>query len=273
MTTVTFVHLTDLHVSHPDLRDEQLNADTVGALDAIIERVNGIEPPPSFVAISGDLTNRGDVASYRLLRQKLEALEIPLVYALGNHDTRPGFYQGMLDRTDDGEAPYFHDTVIDGVHVVVLDTSVPGRIGGALCDAQFEFLEAALRRHPELPKIVVMHHAPSVGDDAGYAWERLDAADTARFLTLVKDRNVAGILTGHIHYDRVSVWHGIPVIVSNGNHSAVDPTYTNGLRIMAGTSFGFCALRPSGLTVSFVPMPSDRRELRRAPDERIRTYV
>ncbi len=273
MKTVSFIHLSDLHFSHPQLADDQLNADTATALDELVERICGIEPRPGFIAISGDLTNRGDSMSYRLLREKLARLEPPIVYALGNHDTRPGFYEGMLDRTDDSSAPYFGDREIDGVHVIVLDTSVAGRIGGALCETQFAFLDAALARHADLPKIIVMHHAPSVGEDAGYGWERLGEEDTARFRALVSGRNVAGILTGHIHYDRVSVWHGIPIVVSNGNHSAVDPTYGNGLRIMTGTSFGFCALRSSGLTVSFVPMPSDRRELRRAPDERMRTYV
>lgn len=272
MKTVSFIHLSDLHFSHPEIRDDQLNTDTVAALDELILRLGGIEPRPSFIAISGDLTNRGDAASYRLLREKLAQFDVPVVLALGNHDTREGFYEGML-ATDPAAVPYCHDVAIDGVHVIVLDTSVAGRIGGALCETQFAFLDRALEEHAGLPKLIVMHHAPSVGEDAGYGWERLSEHDTARFRGLVLGRNVVGILTGHIHYDRVSVWHGIPIVVSNGNHSAVDPTYVNGLRIMTGTSFGFCTLRRSGLTVSFVPMPSDRRELRRAPDERMRTYV
>lgn len=146
-------------------------------------------------------------------------------------------------------------------------------VGQRATEPQFVFLDEALDRHPELQKIILMHHAPTIGDDAGYEWERLGSEDTRRLLAALKGRNVAGVLTGHIHYDRVSFWHGIPVIVGNGHHNFVDPTYRKGLRIRSGASFALCTLRPSGLTVSFVPLPSDRREFRIVPDERARSYV
>jgi Icc protein len=255
---INFVHLTDLHISAPEPKDKTLLSDTTATLATIVGLVQAIEPRPAFVVVSGDLTNRGDVASYRVLKEMMAKIDVPVVYALGNHDTRPGFYEGMLGRADDPEAPYCHDQLIAGVHVVVLDSSVRGRIGGALSPEQFSFLEGALDRHRDVPKIVVVHHAPALDDGN---WETLTTADTQRLAETLKGRNVAGMLTGHIHHDRVSHWYGIPVIVGTGQHNAIDPIFSRGLRLLAGTGCAYCSLRPSGLTVSFVPLPSDRREL------------
>ena len=54
--TTNFVHLTDLHISAPELKDRALLSDTVATLKTIIAMVQGIEPRPAFVVVSGDLT-------------------------------------------------------------------------------------------------------------------------------------------------------------------------------------------------------------------------
>lgn len=257
---VRFVHLTDIHVSPPSGATPG-DDEPVARLDAALEMIRGIEPAPDFVVVSGDITDKGDEESYRIVRQRLETLPMPIVHALGNHDSRPGFYAGMLDRTQDPDAGYCHERTIAGVHVVVLDTSVPGRTSGEVGEAQFAFLEAALRNEPDLPKIIVMHHAPRIDEESPFAWESLSVAETERFRQIVCGGNVAGVLTGHIHHDRVSTWHGVPVVVGMGLQAFLDPLYRKGLRIMSGASFGLCTLRPSGLTVSFVPLACDRREL------------
>lgn len=267
---INFVHLTDLHISAPEPKDTSLLSDTTATLETIITLIQAIEPRPAFVVVSGDLTNRGDVASYRLLKQMMAAIDVPVVYALGNHDIRPSFYEGMLGRSEDPEAPYCHDRLIAGVHVVVLDSSVRGRIGGALSPDQFTFLEGALERHGEAPKIVVVHHAPALEEGN---WETLTTADTERLADTLRGRNVAGMLTGHIHHDRVSHWYGIPVIVGTGQHNAIDPLFSKGLRLIAGTGFAYCSLRPSGLSVSFIALPSDRRELGIITPEILKTFV
>lgn len=265
----TFIHLTDLH-AHCDGNVDGI--DTIGNLDAALALVAAIDPAPDFVVVSGDLTDQGDASSYRAVRERLETLQMPVIYALGNHDSRPGFYEGMLDRTSDRDAPYLHDRVFDGLHVIVLDTSVPGKVSGALGDDQFAFLDAALLRHPHLPKIVVMHHGPRIVTESPFAWESLNEAETERLRRALAGRSVAGILTGHIHHDGVSSWHGVPVVVGNGLHDFIDPTYRNGLKIHTGASFGYCTLRDTGLSVAFVPLPSDRKHLVTLDADKVRGF-
>ncbi len=268
----TFLHLTDFHVSDPALGDASLLADTGARLDEMLAMIAAMERKPAFAVVSGDLTNHGDVASYRYLRERLSGIGFPLLYALGNHDTRPGFYRGMLDRTHDLDRPYCHEAVIGGVHVVVLDSSVPGRIGGALDDGAFAFLERALASHPDMAKIVVVHHAPALDAESQLPWETLGQADSARLGEAIRGRNVAGVLAGHVHVDRVAVWNGVPVVVGTGLHNAFDPLHGSGLRAVAGAGFALCTLRPTGLGVTFVPLPSDRRELAVLSEERVRAF-
>ena len=267
---VTFIHLTDLHIGDP-AQDDHLFSDTRATLAEIVRLVGTIQPKPSFVVASGDLSNRGDAESYGMLKALMSVLDIPVVYALGNHDTRAGFYRGMLGREADLDAPYDHDAVIDGIHVVTLDSSVPGFIGGSIEEAQFAWLADVLDRHPDLPKLIVSHHPPALGDAPDWAhWRTVDFDQSQRLADLLKGRNVVGILSGHIHHDRVSSWHGIPVVVGMGQHAATDILRADILRMVRGASFAIGTIRKSGLTVAFVPLPTDRAELNVYPLELLR---
>jgi 3',5'-cyclic AMP phosphodiesterase CpdA len=261
----TFVHLTDLHIGNPDIVDDHLFSDTTANLKALLADIKTLVPQPKFIVATGDLTNQGDAGSYRNLKAILDeaALEIPLFFALGNHDKREGFYTGMLGRTQDLAAPFFHAQVIDGIHLITLDSSAPGKVGGSIEHEQFAWLEGELDAHPDLPKLIAVHHAPALDEDRpDMEWESLTIADTRKLADLLAGRNILGILSGHIHFDRVSNWHGIPVVVGIGTHAATDVTYLHeGMRMVEGASLALGTIRPSGLTISFVPQPSQRREL------------
>ncbi|MFC6641580.1 metallophosphoesterase family protein [Sulfitobacter profundi] len=238
-----FVHLTDLHISHPDLADPHLQSDTPATLRRVVAVINAMDPQPAFVVASGDLTNQGDRESYALVREITTPLKAPLVMALGNHDKRAGFNAVFAPGLAD--APYFHDAPQGDLHVIALDSSVPGKVAGALDDAQFEFLKAALQRHPELAKLLVIHHPPRIDPEA-LAWGSLDEASSARLAEMLEGQHVAGILSGHVHVNRVSHWNGIPVVISNGLHSTIDLTETRDLRIVEGTGSGSANGIPAG---------------------------
>ncbi len=263
--TVTFVHLTDLHVGNPSVKDDHLHSDTTTTLRTILADVKKLEPQPKFIVASGDLTNRGDAGSYENLKSLIaEAeLEMPILFALGNHDRRDGFYPAMLGRTDNVDAPYDHAQVIEGLHVIVIDSSVPNKIGGAFEPGQLDWLKAELGNHADLPKLLVMHHAPALDThNPDMEWESLSYADTEALRDAVAGKNVIGILSGHIHYDRVANWYGIHCVVGIGQHAATDVLWLHeGLRMLEGAAFAIGTLRPSGLAITFAPQPATRREL------------
>ena len=264
MVETTFIHITDLHVGNPSVADSHLFSDTSATLSRVLALIGSMDQKPQFIIASGDLTNRGDVESYRQLRSLMAATDVPVVYALGNHDTRAGFYEAMLDRTNDLDAPYDHDQVIGGIHIVTLDTTTPGEIGGSLTPAQFAWLAQALDRHGDLPKLIVAHHAPVLGDAVPWDhWRTIEFSQSQQLAGVLKGRNILAILSGHIHHDRFSSWHGIPVIVGMGQHAATDILTTDILRMVEGASFGIGTIRTSGLTMALVPLPQTRNELNR----------
>lgn len=261
---VTFVHLTDLHVGNPEVQDDHLYSDTNATLRSILASIKSLQPQPKFIVASGDLTNRGDADSYKALQAIFaeSGLDVPVLWALGNHDRRDGFYPAVLGKTDGFDAPYDHAEVIAGVHVITLDSSVPNKIGGSFEPGQYEWLKAELDKQPELPKLIVMHHAPSLDDNPAMEWEAFSIADTEKLRQAIQGKNVIGILSGHIHYDRVSSWYGVPVVVGIGQHAATDVTWLHeGLRMIEGASYAIGTVRPSGLTVTFSPLRKETVEL------------
>ena len=259
----TFVHLTDLHVGNPAVEDDHLYSDTNSTLRDILASIRTLQPKPKVIVASGDLTNRGDVESYEILKSIFaeSGLDMPVLFALGNHDRREGFYPGVLGQ-EASLAPYDHAQVIGGLHIIVLDSSVPNKIGGAFEPGQLDWLKAELANHADLPKLLVMHHAPSLDDNPSMEWEALTIADTEALRQAIAGKNVIGILSGHIHYDRVSSWYGVPVVVGIGQHAATDVTWLHeGLRMIEGASYAIGTVRPSGLTITFSPLRKETVEL------------
>ena len=266
---IKFIHITDLHLSHPDLDDPNLHSDTEGAFREIIKAILLMEEKPKFVVLSGDLTNTGEKKSYQLLKELLKPLLMPVILAIGNHDKRESFHE--IFNGAESSDPYFDDDIYSGLHVITLDSSIPGRIAGEICNEQFKYLKKALKKHEENPKLLVIHHPPKIDPD-GLPWGSLSMESTLKLDNVLRGQNVVGILTGHIHINRVSHWNGIPVCVSNGLHSSVDILETKHLRILEGASFSICVLRESGLSVSYVTVNPKQKELGIIDQKRLRKF-
>ena len=271
---VTFIHLTDLHIANPAVAEPHLYTDTSATLRTVLDHIETIDPRPDFIVVSGDIANNGDPAAYQELKRVWGDCTIPVFYALGNHDDRAAFYDVMLGRTENTDAPYCYDLVVAGIHLIVLDTSVPGLAHGDIEPEQFDWLAATLGRNADLPKLIILHHGPAIGfEQAGQGFETLSPEDSQRLARLLAGRNVLGLLSGHIHQDRFSLWHGVPVIVGNGHHSSLDVLHAGALRSTRGAGFAYCRALPEGLTVNFISLPGDGAELSRTSFAEIRAYL
>ena len=265
-----FLHITDLHISAPETDDPGRQTDTPATLRRLVEVAGSLNP--DFVIASGDLTNLGDPASYRLLAEIMSGLSVPVIYALGNHDKRAPFHAAFSGLPGAPDGPLDHDLVVAGHHIIALDSSVPGQVSGDLDDAQFDRLTEMLSRHGDLPRIVVLHHPPRTDPDQPYVWASLSEPVTQRLGEALSEQGVQAILSGHIHVNRVSLWRGIPLVVAAGQQSSVDLTASQGLRIVEGTSFAICDMLPGGPQVSFVPL-ADQTLIKEIPDDVLRGFA
>src|SRR5260370_38914657 len=88
--------LSDPHV-RPDGVLYQDVVDSTAMFAAAIAHLNGLDPRPDLVLLSGDLVDKGEADEYAHLRKLLAGLSIPILVIPGNHDDREALRQAFRD--------------------------------------------------------------------------------------------------------------------------------------------------------------------------------
>jgi Icc protein len=258
-TDLVFVHLSDLHLtSNPG---ELVNrpggaavSDPDRYLSWVVTTLRAMSPRPTFVVISGDLVDTSTAAAYRRVRDFVAELQTvaPVLLAIGNHDDRAAVrrIQGD-DDAGDPDAPFYYARCFDGLRVVVLDSRLPDEVGGALGSDQLAWLAAQLAAPTPGGTIIVLHH-PVVETFAieKVAWRDgwlLHDAEALR--AVIADRQVLGILTGHVHVGSVAVFGGAVTTPAPPTVWMVDPLRESG-QARPGAGFNLCAVRNGVLIVN-----------------------
>ncbi len=200
--TITFVHLSDLHLAPPG----QLLAgvDSMRQMRAVLDRIKQLDAAPAFIVVSGDLVDDGSAESYAVVNevlQELGARATPVLLALGNHDDRAAFRRVVLgEGRSDPQSPYHYSQLIDGLRVIVLDSTIPGDVGGALGATQLAWLEAQLAEPVPWGNLIVLHHpCRLVAPPHHYpAFIVREAAALEEIVAHHQDV-VVGVLAGHSH--------------------------------------------------------------------------
>ena len=133
-----FVQVTDLHIVPRGSKLLELNPSE--RLSACIADINQRCGNASFCVFTGDLTDRGDLEAYRVLRECLEDLELPYHLMLGNHDRRATFYQIFPDAPRDENGFLQFQLETDGGRLIFLDTLDEGRSAGVYCEKRRQWL-------------------------------------------------------------------------------------------------------------------------------------
>jgi 3',5'-cyclic AMP phosphodiesterase CpdA len=89
VSAVKFVVLSDLHLGPPGTQVNGL--DTGARLAEAVATINRDHGNADFVLLAGDLADRGEIAAYRVLQERLSTLSVPCHITLGNHDDRGAF--------------------------------------------------------------------------------------------------------------------------------------------------------------------------------------
>ncbi len=231
--------LTDTHIK----AEGQLayrKVDTAANLARSVDHLMGLDPCPDIVLITGDLTDFGRPEEYALLRQLLNPLPMPIYVIPGNHDDRANMRKAFADHTylaNDGE--FLHYVVEDyPIRLVGLDTTIPGKSGGIMCERRLAWLDATLCEARERATLLFMHHPPFITGITHMDKQRCECGDELGALVKRHDQ-VFRILCGHVHRAIQLQWHGVTAsIAPSSSHSvALD-------------------LRPDGPSQFFVEPPS-----------------
>ena len=198
------VQITDCHLSaKPGTR--QLNIDTDRSLNAVLDLIRRQQACDLLLA-TGDLSDHGSAAAYRRLldytRDFAEARWLP-----GNHDNA-----AVLHTTLANDSRIQRTFVGEFWQIVLLDSSVPGEVGGALSARELNTLRACLQAAAK-PTLICIHH-PVVA--VGCHWldqQRVSNADEFWQL-LAAYPQVKAVLCGHVHQPFDAEIKGVRVLAS-----------------------------------------------------------
>ena len=194
-----FIHLTDLHLLPPP--EKLWGLDPFERFDICLGDIERNHGDAAFCAISGDLTDLGDIAAYAALKERLTKFSIPTHLMLGNHDDRAnylkvfgGVTQGCFVRDD--YCFLFLDTLKVG-------PSSTGRYD----EPRREWLRAQLAEAGDRPILIFMHHPPF--DIHHVLMDAIKLEDGEGFGDLLAGYNVRHLFFGHAHRMISGQWRGI----------------------------------------------------------------
>lgn len=261
--TINTPELTLIQISDPHLRAEgelmRDRIDTAALLDTAIETVRASGVRVHALLLTGDLTDDGKPDAYRRLKAAVEPfakeLDAELVYVIGNHDEHAAFAEELLS-TSDGPATLDAVHWVDGLRIVALDTTLPGRHDGRLDAAQLDWLRDQLATPAPRGSLLVLHHPPLPSPVPTVHLLRMHDSDA--LAEVLAGTDVRLILAGHAHHTACGTLAGIPVWVCPALPYQVDALPpANQLRAGAGAGISRIDLIDGRLVVSAVALGTE----------------
>jgi len=225
------IHISDTHfLAQGELYD---SVDTDAHLIALFSELEASGARPEAIVFTGDLADHGEPAAYARLRAIVdpaaERLGASVIWVMGNHDEREAFRAELLDTpavSTPIDAVYF----INGLRIIALDSSVPGKHYGEISPDQLEWLARELATPAPHGTVLAMHHPPipSVLDLAVL----VELRDQKALAEVVRGSDIRSIIAGHLHYSSTATFAGIPVSVASAT------CYTQDLNVPVGGTKG-----------------------------------
>jgi 3',5'-cyclic AMP phosphodiesterase CpdA len=219
MSLMKFVVLSDLHLG--PVGQPVNGLDTGARLAEAVAAINRDHADAAFVLVAGDLADRGEVAAYRHLQDRLAPLSVPVHLTLGNHDDRAAFLAVFGPDLDDPQGRVSRVVDAGGYRVILLDTSEPGLVGGRLCEGRLDWLAARLDEAEDRPVIVVQHHH---ANPLSLPVDEIILENAEAYLAILQRHpDLRQVIAGHVHLPSAAVWRGIPMTTLAGSHYSVSP--------------------------------------------------
>lgn len=212
-----FAHLSDFHFTLSDHNDSPLRDNLVGAITRVINDLKLIEKELDFISITGDLTEDGDVPSYKALKEFFNELNVPILLVPGNHDLRLPFSQVLdVQSSDSASEKLDYYTSFGAVQVLGLDTVIEGETTGALSDLQLSSLRKNLSSSIYTDTIISMHHPPfNIGHSEFDPMAKLVGSEKMGEIVAQANSQVT-ILCGHVHRPYQAYWNRAICFISGG---------------------------------------------------------
>jgi len=239
--TVRVLQLTDTHLCR-ESGGSLLGMDTDHSLQAVISQARREQPRIDALLGTGDMSNHGYLEAYQRLRHYFAQLTPAQFWLPGNHDDR-----SKMEQVDSDGTLLSNDIRLGCWQLVMLDSQIPGQVGGRLGEEQLQLLREALDEaaREQLYSLVCLHHQPVA---IGCRWldEQMVADADALFAILAEYPGVRGVLWGHIHQQVDRDWEGRKLMASPSTCVQFAPGSDKFMADAAAPGYRWLELRADG---------------------------
>ena len=207
--TVALVQITDCHLGQQP-GSTLLGMDTDHSLQAVIDLVKCERGHTELILGTGDLADHGANAAYRRLCEYFNQICGDSFWLPGNHDSWPDMWASSGPNSQ-----LCNEIRVSGWQILMLNSQIPGEIGGELGGEQLALLDDCLGRASAegVHSLVCLHHQPVA---VGSAWiDAQQVADASEFFQVIDRHNcVRGIVWGHVHQQIDRQRKGVALLAS-----------------------------------------------------------
>lgn len=207
---ISIVQITDTHLG-AEPNTPLVGMDTEDSLGAVLDLVRRRSANLDLLLATGDLSDSGALDAYFRLRTYTRDLCEHQFWLLGNHDHA----ETLRKSAEDNVNLLRNDIRIGSWQILMLNSQIPGEVGGRLGPRQQAILEQGLEHAAEagLHTLVCLHHQPQ---PVGSAWIDTQAVRDAdeMFETVARFKGVKGVLWGHVHQEVDYVCDGVRMLAT-----------------------------------------------------------
>lgn len=250
-------HVSDSHFSASGLLHGTVR--TAATYSAALAALEGSDIPIDALVHTGDVADEGEADAYAAVatvtHETTQRTGWPVLWAAGNHDVRATMASTLLGEPAT-DAPLDRVLEVRGLRLVSLDTSLPGRVEGAVEEDQAEWLRAVLAEPAEHGTVLALHHPPVPVEVTAMA--RLHLTGQDRLASALHGTDVRAILGGHLHYATSSAFAGVPVHVAPATAYTIRLTKPGGgvIAVDGARAAGVLSLYDDG-RVGYSALPAD----------------
>ncbi len=201
------VQITDTHLNRIE-GGTLVGLNTDFSLQHVIDRVKRERQAIDLVLGTGDISDHGSEEAYSRARDYFAQLNAPVLWLPGNHD-RTEIMAAVLGQ--DGEL--VRTACSEHWMVVMLNSQIPGEVGGRLGAEELAALEICLAEANQSGQhvLVCLHHQPL---PMGSAWidQQMVEDSSAFFACIEQSSQVRAVLWGHVHQELDAERSGIRML-------------------------------------------------------------
>lgn len=214
---VNILQITDLHLSTAqDVAGNDTTPTYQQNFEICLKQALAEEVRCDLILVTGDLVSRVDTSTYDYIFEVLHRTQIPFACIAGNHDVTDEFnhelpfdQRQLIARPVDSRLLNQHVIDTDHWQLLLLDSSVPGKVSGKIMDTDMDWLCSQLKACDK-PALLVLHHHLVLMESAWIDAHMVKNADDF-WQRMVPFTHLRAVTSGHTHQAKLYSHNGVTV--------------------------------------------------------------